>query len=221
MAYTHGATGNISVRAGDGFLMTPTGMRLDALNPARLSELDADGVHAGGDPPTKEAALHLAMYASRPKAQAIIHLHGSQSVALSLLPDLNPDDVLPAYTAYFVMRVGRLRMLPYFAPGDLSLAKAEEAPGRGYHWGMATPHANLPRGTRIKVGVSGTLRQILFGPAEVDDGSQNLVGAITTCMGNVGAANLRQFQETEIIIAPSIKSEGKLFQMVQNVGMAR
>ncbi|MEX1110296.1 MAG: GuaB3 family IMP dehydrogenase-related protein [Chthoniobacterales bacterium] len=102
-----------------------------------------------------------------------------------------------------------------------AFAKAEEAPGRGYHWGMATPHANLPRGTRIKVGVSGSLRQILFGPAEVDDGSQNLIGAITTCMGNVGAADLRQFQETEVIIAPSIKSEGKLFQMVQNVGMAR
>jgi len=102
-----------------------------------------------------------------------------------------------------------------------AFAKAEEAPGRGYHWGMATPHANLPRGTRIKVGVSGSLRQILFGPAEVDDGSQNLVGAITTCMGNVGAADLSEFQETEIIIAPSIKSEGKLFQMVQNVGMAR
>jgi len=102
-----------------------------------------------------------------------------------------------------------------------AFAKAEEAPGRGYHWGMATPHANLPRGTRIKVGVSGGLQQILFGPADVDDGSQNLVGAITTCMGNVGAANLQAFQETEIIIAPSIKSEGKLFQMVQNVGMAR
>ncbi len=102
-----------------------------------------------------------------------------------------------------------------------AFAKAEEAPGRGYHWGMATPHANLPRGTRIKVGVSGTLEQILFGPATVDDGSQNLVGAITTCMGNVGAASLREFQETEVIIAPSIKSEGKLFQMVQNVGMAR
>jgi IMP dehydrogenase len=102
-----------------------------------------------------------------------------------------------------------------------AFAKAEEAPGRGFHWGMATPHANLPRGTRIKVGVSGTLEQILFGPATVDDGSQNLVGAITTCMGNVGAASLREFQETEIIIAPSIKSEGKLFQMVQNVGMAR
>jgi IMP dehydrogenase len=100
-----------------------------------------------------------------------------------------------------------------------AFAKSTEAPGKGYHWGMATPHANLPRGTRIRVGTTGALRQILFGPADVDDGSQNLVGAITTCMGNVGAANLREFQETEIIIAPSIRTEGKLFQQVQMVGM--
>ncbi len=100
-----------------------------------------------------------------------------------------------------------------------AFARAKEAPGKGNHWGMATPHANLPRGTRIKVGLSGSLKQILFGPATVDDGSQNLVGAITTCMGNVGAANISQFQETEIIIAPSIKTEGKLFQTVQSVGM--
>lgn len=100
-----------------------------------------------------------------------------------------------------------------------AFAKAHEAPGSGYHWGMATPHANLPRGTRIKVGTTGSLRQILFGPAEVDDGSQNLVGAITTCMGNVGARDLAEFQQTEIIIAPSIKTEGKLFQTVQSVGM--
>ncbi len=100
-----------------------------------------------------------------------------------------------------------------------AFAKALEAPGKGYHWGMATPHANLPRGTRIRVGTTGSLKQILFGPAEVDDGSQNLVGAITTCMGNVGAMSIRDFQETEIIIAPSIKTEGKLFQTVQNVGM--
>ena len=100
-----------------------------------------------------------------------------------------------------------------------AFARAKEAPGKGNHWGMATPHANLPRGTRIKVGLSGSLKQILFGPATVDDGSQNLVGAITTCMGNVGAATIRQFQETEIIIAPSIKTEGKLFQTVQSVGM--
>jgi IMP dehydrogenase len=100
-----------------------------------------------------------------------------------------------------------------------AFARAEESPGRGHHWGMATPHANLPRGTRIHVGVTGTLKQILFGPATVDDGSQNLVGAIMTCMGNVGASTIREFQETEIIIAPSIKSEGKLFQTVQGVGM--
>ncbi|MEO6182377.1 MAG: GuaB3 family IMP dehydrogenase-related protein [Verrucomicrobiota bacterium] len=100
-----------------------------------------------------------------------------------------------------------------------AFARAEEAPGKGNHWGMATPHANLPRGTRIKVGVTGSLKQILFGPATVDDGSQNLVGAITTCMGNVGASSIREFQETEIIIAPSIKTEGKLFQTVQSVGM--
>jgi IMP dehydrogenase len=100
-----------------------------------------------------------------------------------------------------------------------AFAKAIEAPGKGYHWGMATPHANLPRGTRIRVGTTGPLRQILFGPADVDDGSQNLVGAVTTCMGNVGAADLREFQETEIIIAPSIRTEGKLFQQVQMVGM--
>ncbi|MEO7724904.1 MAG: IMP dehydrogenase, partial [Chthoniobacterales bacterium] len=100
-----------------------------------------------------------------------------------------------------------------------AFAKAYESPGSGYHWGMATPHANLPRGTRIKVGATGSLKQILFGPAEVDDGSQNLVGAITTCMGNVGASSIPEFQQTEIIIAPSIRTEGKLFQTVQSVGM--
>jgi IMP dehydrogenase len=100
-----------------------------------------------------------------------------------------------------------------------AFARAKEAPGQGYHWGMATPHSNLPRGTRIRVGVTGSLEQILFGPAEMDDGSQNLVGAVRTCMGNVGAQTIRELQQTEIIIAPSIKSEGKLFQMVQSVGM--
>jgi IMP dehydrogenase len=100
-----------------------------------------------------------------------------------------------------------------------AFARAKEAPGRGNHWGMATPHANLPRGTRIKVGVTGSLKQILFGPAELDDGSQNLVGALATCMGNVGKRNIREFQETEIIIAPAIKTEGKVFQTVQGVGM--
>jgi IMP dehydrogenase len=102
-----------------------------------------------------------------------------------------------------------------------AFARAEEAPGRGFHWGMATPHANLPRGTRIRVGTTGTLEEILMGPARVDDGSQNLVGAIQTSMGNVGARNIREFQLTEIIIAPSIGTEGKLMQKTQHVGMGK
>ena len=102
-----------------------------------------------------------------------------------------------------------------------AFAQAEEAPGGGYHWGMATPHANLPRGTRIHVGTTGTLQEILLGPARLDDGSQNLVGAIQTSMGNVGARNIREFQLTEIIIAPSIGTEGKIFQKAQHVGMGK
>ncbi len=100
-------------------------------------------------------------------------------------------------------------------------ASAEEAPGHGNHWGMATPDANLPRGTRIKVGTRATLRELLFGPARVDDGSQNLVGAIKSAMGVCGARTIEEFQQTELVIAPSILTEGKLFQQAQQVGMAR
>ncbi len=100
-------------------------------------------------------------------------------------------------------------------------ARAQEAPGQGYHWGMATPHANLPRGTRIHVGVTGSLEEILFGPARTDDGTQNLMGALATAMGSVGAKNLKEFQLTEIIIAPSIQTEGKLAQRTQRVGMGK
>lgn len=102
-----------------------------------------------------------------------------------------------------------------------AFARAEEAPGRGYHWGMATPHQNLPRGTRIRVGVVGPLEQILFGPAFTDDGTMNLVGAIRTCMGSVGARTIREFQLTELIIAPAIKTEGKVFQHAQKLGMQK
>lgn len=102
-----------------------------------------------------------------------------------------------------------------------AFARAQEAPGRGFHWGMATSHGNLPRGTRIKVGVTGTLEQILFGPAVVDDGSQNLMGALSTSMGCLGARNLKEMHFAEIIIAPSIQSEGKVFQAAQRVGMGK
>ena len=93
------------------------------------------------------------------------------------------------------------------------LAQAAEAPGRGHHWGMATPHAGLPRGTRIKVGVSGSLEQILFGPTSRTDGTQNLVGALRTCMGVCGAASIREMHAVEMVIAPAIKTEGKAYQL--------
>ncbi len=102
-----------------------------------------------------------------------------------------------------------------------AFARANEAPGRGYHWGMATSHANLPRGTRIRVGTTGSVKEILYGPAKVDDGSQNLVGALQTSMGSLGARNLKEMHDVEIIIAPSIQTEGKVFQVGQRVGMGK
>ena len=94
-------------------------------------------------------------------------------------------------------------------------AQAEEAPGLGYHWGMSHPHPALPRGTRIKVGTTGTLEQILFGPTSVTDGSQNLVGALRTAMGVCGAATIQEMHQAEMVIAPSIVTEGKSWQMTQ------
>ena len=102
-----------------------------------------------------------------------------------------------------------------------SFARAKEAPGRGFHWGMATSHVNLPRGTRIQVGTTGSLKDILLGPAKVDDGSQNLLGALKTSMGSLGASNLKEMQDVEIIIAPSIQTEGKIFKVGQRVGMGK
>jgi len=102
-----------------------------------------------------------------------------------------------------------------------AFARAFEAPGKGFHWGMATPHPNLPRGTRIQVGTSGTLEEILYGPAKTDDGTQNLIGALMTSMGNLGVRNIKEMQKTEIIIAPSIQTEGKIYQTAQRVGMRK
>jgi IMP dehydrogenase len=100
-------------------------------------------------------------------------------------------------------------------------ARAEEAPGRGFHWGMATPSPVLPRGTRIKVGRQGKLEQILMGPATVDDGSQNLIGALKTSMSTLGASTIDEMQQVEVVIAPSILTEGKVFQTAQRLGMGR
>jgi IMP dehydrogenase len=100
-------------------------------------------------------------------------------------------------------------------------ARAEEAPGRGYHWGMATPSPVLPRGTRIRVGRTGTLEQILRGPAQLDDGTHNLLGALQTSMGTLGAKDIKEMQQVEVIIAPSLLTEGKVYQKAQQLGMGK
>ncbi len=100
-------------------------------------------------------------------------------------------------------------------------ARANEAPGRGFHWGMATPSPLLPRGTRIKVGSTGSLQQILVGPAKLDDGTHNLHGALKTSMGTLGAANIKEMQQVEVVIAPSLLTEGKVYQKAQRLGMGK
>lgn len=121
---TAGSSGNISVRTADGWLMTPTNACLGRLDPARISRLDRDGRHLDGDAPTKEQFLHMAMYAERPDDGAIVHLHSTHSVAVSCLPEVDPHDCLPPLTAYYVMRVGRLPLVPYHMPGDRRLGDA-------------------------------------------------------------------------------------------------
>jgi IMP dehydrogenase len=95
--------------------------------------------------------------------------------------------------------------------------KTKEAPGKGYHWGMANPHAELPRGTRVRTGVSTTLEKLLFGPTSVTDGSENLIGALRTAMGVCGAFTIKDMQKVKMVIAPSIKTEGKYFQALQHM----
>ena len=122
--YAHGSSGNLSVRLADGVLITPTGSSLGRLDPARIAKIQPDGVPISGDPPSKEAFLHLAMYAQRPTAQAIVHLHCTCAVAVSCLIHDDPRNVLAPLTAYHVMRVGTLPLIPYFRPGDRALAAA-------------------------------------------------------------------------------------------------
>jgi 3-dehydro-4-phosphotetronate decarboxylase len=121
---TFGSSGNISMRISDGWLMTPTGSSLGRLDPARLSKLDDHGKQVDGDDPTKESFLHLAMYRERARAGAVVHLHATHSVAVSCLDGIDHEDVLPPITAYYVMRVGKLPLIPYYAPGDKALGEA-------------------------------------------------------------------------------------------------
>jgi ribulose-5-phosphate 4-epimerase/fuculose-1-phosphate aldolase len=128
---TPGSSGNLSARLADGFLVTPTGSCLGFLEPGRLSKLDRDGRHLGGDAPTKEVPLHLAFYAARPTAGGVVHLHSTYATALSCLADTDPANALAAITPYAIMQVGAVPVLPYAPPGSAALAAPVAAAAKG------------------------------------------------------------------------------------------
>ena len=147
---THGSTGNISVALPDGgWLMTPTGSSLGTLDPARLSKLDAAGKLVGGDAPTKEAFLHTTMYDKRPKSGAVVHLHSTHSVAVSCLDGIDHGNCLPPMTAYYVMRIGTLPLVPYYAPGDLALAEAVRGYAGRHHALLLANHGPVVAGSTL------------------------------------------------------------------------
>lgn len=146
---TAGSSGNISARVANGWLMTPTNVSLGRLDPARLSKLDDNGALVGGNAPTKESFLHRVMYEERAKTGAVIHLHSTHSVAVSCLADLDPADVMPPITAYYVMRVGRLPLVPYYRPGDKALAEAVRGFAGKHHAVLLANHGPVVAGSSL------------------------------------------------------------------------
>lgn len=152
---TAGSSGNLSVRLkdGDGWLLTPTNASLGRLDPAGLSKLDWDGKLQGGDAPSKEAFLHRAMYRERPGAGAIVHLHSTHSAAVSCMCGLNHDDCIPPLTPYFVMKIGRLPLLPYHRPGDPALADAISALAKKHAAVLLANHGPVVSGSSLEAAV--------------------------------------------------------------------
>jgi ribulose-5-phosphate 4-epimerase/fuculose-1-phosphate aldolase len=150
----HGSAGNISVKLADGWLMTPTNSCLGRLDPARISRLDAAGKLLSGDAPSKETFLHIAMYEERAKCGAVVHLHSAHAVAVSCLADVDPGDVFPPITAYAVMQVGKLALVPYFPPGDPTLADAVRKLAGRHHAVLLANHGPVVAGTTLDAAVN-------------------------------------------------------------------
>ena len=153
---TFGSSGNISVRMEDGWLMTPTGCSMGNIEPEKISKLDINGNLISGDPPTKESFLHLAMYEKRPQDSAVVHLHSTHSVAVSCLDEINPKNVLPPITAYYVMRIGTLPLIPYFPPGDIKLAKVVREMASEHHAVLLANHGPVVSGKSLQDAVYAT-----------------------------------------------------------------
>ncbi|MBM3396152.1 MAG: aldolase [Betaproteobacteria bacterium] len=150
---TAGSSGNLSARVDDGVLLTPTNACLGRLDPARISKIDDQGRLVSGDKPSKEGFLHLSMYAQRPKSRAVAHLHSTHSVAVSVLADLDAEDPIPPLTAYYVMKVGKLALLPYFPPGDVTLADAVRGVAAKSHAVLLANHGPIVAGNDLDSAV--------------------------------------------------------------------
>ncbi len=151
-----GSAGNLSMRLDDGFLLTPTNACLGRLDPARISKVDESGAHLSGDKPSKENFLHLNMYRERPRAGAVVHLHSTHSVAVSVLDGLAKEDPIPPITAYYVMKIGRLVLLPYFPPGDPALADAVREVAGKHHSILLANHGPVIAGADLDAAVYAT-----------------------------------------------------------------
>ena len=151
----HGSAGNISAKLDDGtWLLTPTNSCLGRLDPAKISKLDGNGKLLNGDPPSKESFLHLAMYQERANSTAVVHLHSLHAVAVSCLPGLDPADVFPPITAYAVMQVGRLALVPYYPPGDQALADAVRKLAGKHHAVLLANHGPVVAGSSLGAAIN-------------------------------------------------------------------
>lgn len=158
----HGTAGNISVRLDDGaILVTPTNSCMGFLDPARISKVAADGTVLSGDPPSKESFFHLAVYEERPAARAVVHLHCTHSVAVSCLCQENTENVLPPLTAYHVMRIGRLPLVPYYRPGDRALAEAVR--------GVAREHSAMLLANHGPIVSAKSLEEAVYNSEELEE----------------------------------------------------
>jgi ribulose-5-phosphate 4-epimerase/fuculose-1-phosphate aldolase len=151
---TAGSSGNLSVRLDDGWLITPTNSCLGRLDPAQISKIDRNGHFLSGDPPSKEALLHLAMYEQRPENNGIVHLHSTYSAAVSCMAGLDAESCIPPLTAYFVMKVARLPLVPYYHPGDIELASAIRKLAVTHHALLLANHGPIVSGISLDSAVN-------------------------------------------------------------------
>jgi len=183
-----GSSGNISVRMEDGWLVTPTNSSLGNLNPGNLSKLDWDGNLLSGEKPSKEAFLHLAMYRKRPQSGAIVHLHSTFAAAVSCLNGLDSQSCIPPITPYFVMRVGKLPLLPYYPPGDKSLAQEIEK--------YAAKHSSVLLANHGPVVAGTDLKSAMYAAEELEETSKLMLLLHGQPIRTLDAVQLKQLRET-------------------------